>query len=197
MRNAIQLLHEYLADEGTINSGIDTLKYQALLVNQMAEAKLINLSSNFNHSLIIKRITMINNQNNSPSTFKTLVFLPMAIFLFFGIALFNAQAQTSNGNESSSKVLYIGLNNAVTIATPTSPCKGELIASIDNGNISVSNDSFIVNPIKAGKATITQSCNGEIKKKTVFLVKHLPQLTATIGGVSKRRNLFEAIDGTR
>jgi beta-lactamase regulating signal transducer with metallopeptidase domain len=41
MRNAIQLVHEYLADEGALNTGLDKLRYQALLVNQAAEEKLI------------------------------------------------------------------------------------------------------------------------------------------------------------
>ena len=51
MKNSIQLVHEYLADEGALNTGIDKLRYQALLINQITEDKLISLSSSFNHSL--------------------------------------------------------------------------------------------------------------------------------------------------
>ncbi len=52
MRKSLQLVHEYQADEGALSTGIDKLKYQALLVNQVAEERLVSLSTGFNHSLI-------------------------------------------------------------------------------------------------------------------------------------------------
>jgi beta-lactamase regulating signal transducer with metallopeptidase domain len=60
MRKSIQLVHEYLADEGVLNTGIDKINYQALLINQVAEERLICLSSNFNYSQIKKRMIMMN-----------------------------------------------------------------------------------------------------------------------------------------
>ena len=62
MKNSIQLVHEYLADEGALNTGIDKHRYQALLINQITEDKLISLSSSFNHSLIKKRMKMMLNK---------------------------------------------------------------------------------------------------------------------------------------
>ena len=41
MKKSLHLVHEYLADEGTLGAGIDKTMYQALLVNQVAEEKLI------------------------------------------------------------------------------------------------------------------------------------------------------------
>lgn len=51
MKRSVHLLHEYLADEGTLGRGIDRLRYQSLLLNQVAEGSLISLSSSFNNSL--------------------------------------------------------------------------------------------------------------------------------------------------
>lgn len=91
MKNSIQLVHEYLADEGALNTGIDKHRYQALLINQITEDKLISLSSSFNHSLIKKRMKMmLNKKFNRRSNLKIMTLLPLAAFLFVVTALFNA-----------------------------------------------------------------------------------------------------------
>lgn len=91
MKNSIQLVHEYLADEGALNTGIDKHRYQALLINQITEDKLISLSSSFNHSLIKKRMKMmINRKFNRRSNLKIMTLIPLAGFLFVMIALVNA-----------------------------------------------------------------------------------------------------------
>jgi beta-lactamase regulating signal transducer with metallopeptidase domain len=91
MKNSIQLVHEYLADEGALNTGIDKHRYQALLINQITEDKLISLSSSFNHSLLKKRMKMmLNKKFNRRSNLKIMTLLPLAAFLFMVIALFNA-----------------------------------------------------------------------------------------------------------
>ncbi|NJO87684.1 MAG: hypothetical protein HC831_01010 [Chloroflexia bacterium] len=55
-KRELQQVHEFLADEGVLNSGADQLEYQALLVNQAAEGRLVALSSNFSYSLIKKEL---------------------------------------------------------------------------------------------------------------------------------------------
>ena len=91
MKNSIQLVHEYLADEGALNTGIDKHRYQALLINQITEDKLISLSSSFNHSLIKKRMKMmLNKKFNRRSNLKIMTLIPLAALLFAIVALFNA-----------------------------------------------------------------------------------------------------------
>lgn len=90
MKNTVQLVHEYLADEGALNTGIDRLRYQVLLINQVTEERLICLSSSFNHSLIKKRMKMItNNTFNRRSRLKILTLLPLAAMLFLLMAVAN------------------------------------------------------------------------------------------------------------
>lgn len=90
MKNTVQLVHEYLADEGALNTGIDRLRYQALLINQVTEERLICLSSSFNHSLIKKRMKMITNSTiNRRSRLKILTLLPLAATLFLLMAFVN------------------------------------------------------------------------------------------------------------
>jgi beta-lactamase regulating signal transducer with metallopeptidase domain len=91
MKNSVQLVHEYLADEGALNTGIDKHRYQALVINQITEDKLISLSSSFNHSLIKKRMKMmLNKKFNRRSNLKIMTLLPLAAFLFAVTAFLNA-----------------------------------------------------------------------------------------------------------
>jgi hypothetical protein len=103
IKNSIQLVHEYLADEGALKTGINRFRYQALLINQIAEESLIALSSSFNNSLIKKRIKMMTKSKiRSKSLLKLLGILPVATFLLLLMAIFNGvftddlQASTSD-----------------------------------------------------------------------------------------------------
>jgi hypothetical protein len=90
MKNSVQLVHEYLADEGALKSGIDPLRYRLLLLNQVTEEKLICLSSNFNYSLIKKRIAMMTTRKiNKNTRVKLLTFIPLSAVLFLVIAVTN------------------------------------------------------------------------------------------------------------
>lgn len=106
MRNSIQLVHEYLADEGALSTGIDRLKYQALLLNQATEERLICLSSNFNHSLIKKRMIMMTKSKfNQKTKLRLLTLFPVTAISFIVIASINglfpnsAQASPKSANE--------------------------------------------------------------------------------------------------
>ncbi len=90
MKQEMQLVHEYLADEGVLNTGVDRLSYQALLVNQVAGERLISLSSSFNYSLIKKRITMMTTRKiNRNAKAKLLTFIPLSAALLSIIAVTN------------------------------------------------------------------------------------------------------------
>lgn len=90
MKGSLHLVHEYLADEGALSTGIDRLRYQALLINQVTEERLICLSSSFNHSLIKKRmIMMTKSKNNRQNKLKILTLIPLSAALFLIVALLN------------------------------------------------------------------------------------------------------------
>ena len=97
MKKSVQLVHEYLADEGVLSTGTDKLRYQALLVNQAAEERLICLSSSFNHSLIKKRMIMMTKSKfKQGSKLKIYALIPMAAILFIGVAFVNGQGVNKN-----------------------------------------------------------------------------------------------------
>jgi len=89
MRNSMQLIHEYLADEGVLNTGIDKLKYQELLIHHVTEEKLISISSNFNHSLKKRMIMMSKSKPYKKSKLRILTLLPVSAMLFILVASIN------------------------------------------------------------------------------------------------------------
>ena len=108
MKRSLHLVHEYLADEGTLSAGIDRLKYRALLINQVTEGRLICLSSSFNNSLIKKRmIMMTKSKNMSRNNIKILTLLPLLASLLIMVSLLNgffpaeAKAEVTDNSAAS------------------------------------------------------------------------------------------------
>jgi hypothetical protein len=63
-KRAIQLNHEFLADEAVVRSSNDPLLYQQLLLNKASEKQQFSLASQFNYSIIKKRLVMITQQTS-------------------------------------------------------------------------------------------------------------------------------------
>ena len=58
-RAELRLLHEYEADEGLINRGIDATQYQLLLVRKAVGEQRFSLANGFNHAKLKQRINMM------------------------------------------------------------------------------------------------------------------------------------------
>jgi hypothetical protein len=183
MRNSLQLVHEYLADEGALSTGIDKLRYQALLINQVTEERLICLSSSFNHSLIKKRMIMMTKSKiNQQAKLKILALIPLVAILFFGIACVNGQKKTESFAAiapTKMNVLYLGANNPMTIAAPGYEAS-ELTVSIDNGTIEGKDGFYEIHPKKVGAALVTVSCKDKVIQEAQFRVKRVPDPIAAV-----------------
>jgi hypothetical protein len=88
-RRWMQQLHEYLADEGVLNTGTNVLEYQALLVNQVAGGRLICLPSGFNKSLIKKRLAMMTKTRTKQKKGYLIILLPLTGLMFLGLSFTN------------------------------------------------------------------------------------------------------------
>ena len=58
-RQELRLVHEYEADEGVIQNGIDATQYQLLLVRKAVGEQRFTLASGFQHAKLKNRITMM------------------------------------------------------------------------------------------------------------------------------------------
>lgn len=89
-------LHEYLADQGALNNGLDPVDYQSLLLSEAFGTQVIGLASSFNSSLIKKRIIMMTNRNKSKGYASILMGIALAFVCSFIIS------NTVSGNEPDS-----------------------------------------------------------------------------------------------
>lgn len=65
LKQELQNIHEYEADDAVLNRGIDAKTYQILLIKKAAGARLYSLANSFNHSSLKKRITMMSVKKSS------------------------------------------------------------------------------------------------------------------------------------
>ena len=79
LKQELQNIHEYEADETVINEGIDAKDYQLLLIKKAVGTRLYSMANSFNHSKLKKRITMMLKEKSSPwARLKYLYVLPVA-----------------------------------------------------------------------------------------------------------------------
>lgn len=84
LKRAIQLNHEFLADETVINTHKNTLQYQHLLLNKAAWNNEYYLASNLNYSLTKKRLKMMTRQSSKTKIWlKKLAVIPLLVGFVF------------------------------------------------------------------------------------------------------------------
>jgi beta-lactamase regulating signal transducer with metallopeptidase domain len=75
-------IHEFQADEHTLNSGVDSTKYQLLIIQKCVGHQSFALANSFNHCQIKKRITMMNKSKTRKALcWKVATFLPLLALL--------------------------------------------------------------------------------------------------------------------
>ena len=101
LKQELQTIHEYEADEWVINNGIDAKTYQLLIIKKAVGARLYSIANSFNHSSLKKRITMMIKKKSNPwARLKYLYVLPLATV---AVAAF-ARPEVSNQLDEISSV---------------------------------------------------------------------------------------------
>ena len=122
LKQELQAIHEYEADEWVIKNGIDAKRYQLLLIKKAVGARLYSIANSFNHSSLKKRITMMIKKKSNPwARLKYAYVLPLATV---AVAAF-ARPEISNefAEISSAKVNDL-----------TSIVKAEEVKSVENSS---------------------------------------------------------------
>lgn len=80
LKQELQNVHEYEADESVITQGVDARHYQLLLIKKaVGVQRFTSLANSFSHSKLKKRITMMLKQRSNPwARLKYLYVLPLA-----------------------------------------------------------------------------------------------------------------------
>lgn len=79
LKQELQNIHEYEADESVIREGVNARQYQLLLIKKAVGTRLYSMANSFNHSKLKKRITMMLKEKSNPwARLKYLYVLPLA-----------------------------------------------------------------------------------------------------------------------
>ena len=123
LKQELQNIHEFEADESVIAQGIDAKKYQLLLIKKAVGTRLYSMANSFNHSSLKKRITMMLKKKSNPwARFKYLYVLPLAAI---AVAAF-ARPEISN---------ELGEISAVKVNDLTAIMKTEEVKSIETVSV--------------------------------------------------------------
>jgi len=99
MREELQAIHEFEADEEVLNAGVNAREYQLLLIKKAAGSRLQSITNSLHQSSIKKRITMMQKRkSNRWAQAKYLLAMPVAAL---GIMLFATPAATAISAEIS------------------------------------------------------------------------------------------------
>jgi TonB family protein len=80
----MKILHEYLADEGVLQTGISHTRYQQMILDETMGIPVNGLTNNFNVSILKKRIVMMTKVKSGTWSVSKLVFvLPALLIVWF------------------------------------------------------------------------------------------------------------------
>lgn len=95
----MKTIHEYLADEGVLQTGISRSQYQQMILDETMGIQVNSLTNNFNVSLLKKRITMMTKSKSGTwAKSKMLIALPALAALLFLLPASSVSSSSDSGN---------------------------------------------------------------------------------------------------
>ena len=172
LKQELQTVHEYEADEWVIENGIDAKTYQLLIIKKAVGARLYSIANSFNHSSLKKRITMMIKKKSNPwARLKYLYVLPLAAVAVAAFArpeVSNELAEISNAKvndltsivkteevksvENSSDEKFKLSGTVVEAARKNVPVMGAsvIIKGTTNGTLTDIDGKFVMTGVKKG-----------------------------------------------
>jgi TonB family protein len=117
-------IHEYLADEGVLQTGISRSQYQQMILDETMGIQLNNLANNFNVSLLKKRISMMTKSKSGTwAKSKLFIALPALAALLFLLPASSVSSSSDSGNpdKTQSVPLFVKSPAAVPITAGMEP----------------------------------------------------------------------------
>ena len=167
LKRELQEIHEFEADNGVINTGVDATKYQLLLVKKAVGTRLYSMANGFNHSKLKKRITMmLKERTNRWARLKLLLAVPVMAVALFAFAQpevkeipqqIQSEIQQQEPDDYSSLMLFFkeegeGYSKLVNGAYPSSKIKARQIHSLfvnKQNRVMFDNDVCSVDELKS------------------------------------------------
>lgn len=182
IKQEMQNIHEYEADETVIKEGVNAKEYQLLLIKKAVGKRLYSMANSFNHSKLKKRITMMSKQKSSKWAYlKYAGILPVIAISVITFARPEVSAELKNLSETK-------VSDLTEVILPTTPQKTEEMVEVEVAEVpqnkvkEASSTTELVtalnSPIEEAvlPATTTQDT---LKKESFKLSKTHPAVIAT------------------
>jgi beta-lactamase regulating signal transducer with metallopeptidase domain len=143
-KKAIQLNHEFLADEFVIRSYENIPFYQSLLVSKANVSRPLYLVSNLNFLVTKKRLLMMTkNTTQTKAILKQIALIPIFVVLFYCISI----KTVAMGNAKSHSIQTKSISSKNEITKEELPNKEKLLENTNVLNTPVTKDLVTENPI--------------------------------------------------
>ena len=188
LKQELQNIHEFEADETVIKEGVDAKQYQLLLIKKAVGTRLYSMANSFNHSKLKKRITMMLKEKSSPwARMKYLYVLPVAAITLTAFArpeISNElnEISTIKVNDITSILDAKEVNNslmAVDTAQKTVITESTFKSTLPEDSIQSKTQHFFLKmektkatsvPLKIGQITLQDSCISTIPEIPVLFI---------------------------
>ena len=165
LKQELQNIHEYEADEAVINEGINARDYQLLLIKKAVGTRLYSMANSFNHSKLKKRITMMLKEKSNPwARLKYLYVLPLAAIAVTAFA-------RPEISEKADEISAVKVNDLAAIVEAKVE---EITKDVSNITFGDSLKKLVVTGDSILKEKGTISIYGEKGKNGVLATKLLP-----------------------
>lgn len=162
-RTELKMLHEYEADNLTINKGIDATQYQLLLVKKAVGTKRFQLANGFNHSKLKNRITMMH--KNKTNKWMRLAYV-LCIPVLVGAMCCCSQNKTQSSEDAPIPFILLNMGCTAHISSDD----GLIDATIKD--FGVPQIESIVNAARhSGKISVSITYGPEVNERSLELLK--------------------------
>ena len=138
LRQELQNVHEYEADDTVLRQGINAKEYQLLIIKKAVGARLYSLANSLNHSSLKKRLTMMMKEKSHPwARLKYLYVLPLAAISM--VAFAHTEAANNSNGISEAKGIEVSANDQTSMAKFSE--KGRKVLIVVDGELAAIQDS--------------------------------------------------------
>ena len=193
LKQELQAVHEYEADEAVLCAGVNAREYQLLLIKKAVGTRLYSMANSLNHSKLKKRITMMQRRKSNPwARAKLLYVLPLAAV---AVAAFARPEVSGVSNElSAAKVTDLAeimkAESVKSAVVPQDTARKQKYAVVDGTELLESRVglqdliSYLGNNIRLSKETEEKGVQGKLLMKLIFNEK----------GELKESQVLEGVD---
>ena len=182
LKQELQNIHEYEADETVINEGVNAKEYQLLLIKKAVGTRLYSMANSFNHSKLKKRITMMLKEKSSPwARMKYLYVLPVAAITLTAFA----RPEISNELNEISTIKV----SDITSILDAKEVNNSLLTADTTQKVEVKTSTTIFKEVEESSPSTPRYTKIKVKKDTTNLKEYQISITKAIN-VATDSSLF-------